>query len=393
MVDVDKILNMVDEKEVIQVTQEMVRIPSLTRYEGLGMVNYMERWCKDLGIPVRIYPYSADRSNFFADFGATSGPGRYMFNGHMDVKPVEGMTVDPWGAVIRDGRMYGRGTCDMKGGIAGVLCAFKALVRSGFKPRGGITFYSDIDEEFGGTAGYYWAKGQGLYDGYEGLVSCEPTEMQVQIGNRGSFVTAFETIGKSAHTGLAFLGINAIHNMIFFINEFLKLPYLKVENPWFGKCTVNFEKIEGGLYLSAVPDRCVACLDSRIIPETPPEQIQKQVDDLMERMNREQGINIAETKQPEGWRVRSAKMKAEAIPADHPLTLSAAAAYEKANGKKAVISACPAITIAMVLIEMGIPAIIFGPGSIAQAHTADEFVPLVDLVEAARSYTVLMAGM
>ena len=393
MADVDKILDTIDDNEVIQVTQELVRIPSLTRYEGMGMVKFMEKWCKDLGIPVRIYPSGEDRANFFADFGATSGPGRYMFNGHMDVKPVEGMTIDPWGAEIRDGRMYGRGACDMKGGIAGVLCAFKALVRAGFKPRGGITFFSDIEEEFGGTAGYYWAKQQGMYAGYEGLVSCEPTDLQVQIGNRGCFVTAFETIGKSAHTGLAYLGVNAIHNMTYFITEFLKLPYLQVENPWFGKCTVNSEKIDAGLYLSAVPDHCVACLDSRTIPETPPEMIQKQVDELMDRLNREKGINIRETKQPEGWRLRSPKAKAEAIAADHPLTKRATAAFEKATGKKAVISGCPAVTIAMVLIEMGIPAIIFGPGSIAQAHTEDEYVPLNDLVEAARSYTVLMAGM
>ena len=393
MVDADRMLGMLDENEVIQVTQEMVRIPSLTRYEGLGMVHFMERWCKDLGIPVRIYPYNTDRANFFADFGATSGPGRYIFNGHMDTKPVEGMTVDPFGAEIRNGKMYGRGACDMKGGIAGILCAFKALVRAGFRPRGGITFYSDIDEEFGGTAGYYWARQQGLYAGYEGLISCEPTELEVQIGNRGCFVTAFETIGKSAHSGLAYLGVNAIHNMVLFITEYLKLPYLNVENPWFGRCTVNFEKIEGGLYLSAVPDRCIACLDSRIIPETPPEMIQQQLNELMDRLNHEHGINIHETKEPEGWRVRSSKARAETIPADHPLTLRAIRAYEKATGKKAVISGCPGITIAMVLIEMGIPAIIFGPGSIAQAHTEDEFVPLADLVEAARSYTVLMAGM
>jgi len=316
-----------------------------------------------------------------------------MFNGHMDIKPVEGMIVDPFAGEIRDGKMYGRGTCDMKGGLAAVMCAFKALVRAGFRPKGGITLYSDIEEEFGGQAGYYWAKDQGMYNGYEGLISCEPTKLEIQIGNRGAYAVSFETRGRSAHSGLAHLGINAIHNMALFILEYLKLPYLRIENPYFGKCTVNFEKIAGGLYLSAVPDRCQTCVDSRLIPETPPELVQEQVDALMERMNREQGINIHEVPQPEGWRAVSARSKAEFIPPDHPFTLRIADAWKKALGREPVISACPGVTIAMVLIAMGIPAVICGPGDMTKAHTDDEYVEIDQILRAARLYTALMAGM
>ncbi|MFC1694248.1 M20 family metallopeptidase [Candidatus Latescibacterota bacterium] len=393
MADIEKLFNLIDDDEVIQITQEMVRIPSLTHQEGHGMVNYLEKWFKDLNIPVRLYPYTENQTNFFADYGATSGPGRYMFNGHQDIKPVDGMTIDPFSAEIRDGKMYGRGACDMKGGIASVLCAFKALVRAGVKPKGGITFFSDIEEEYGGYCGFKWAKDQGLYDGIEGLISCEPTELEVQIGNRGCFVTAFETKGLSAHSGLAHRGVNAIQNMAHFIMEYLKLPYIQVENPWFGKCTVNFEKIEGGLYLSAVPDRCIACLDSRLIPETPPKVVQEQVDKLMERMNSEYGINIREIDPPKDWRPKGGKEKAEAIPADHRLPRMAAEAVERATGEKAKITGCPAITIAMVLISMEIPAIICGPGSIAQAHTEDEWIEVAQLPRAARIYTALMAEM
>ncbi|MFC1541953.1 M20 family metallopeptidase [Candidatus Latescibacterota bacterium] len=393
MHDVDKLFNLIDDEEVIQVTKEMVTIPSITHHEGMGMVRYLEEWFKDLHIPMRIYPYDDDRANFFADYGATSGPGRFMFNGHQDIKPVDGMTVDPYAGEIRDGKMYGRGTCDMKGGIAGVLCAYKALVRAGITPEGGITFFSDIEEEYGAYAGFLWAKEQRLYDGYEGLISCEPSELEVQIGNRGCFVTTFETRGRSAHSGLAYLGVNAIHNMVHFISEFQKLPYLEVENPYFGKCTLNFERISGGLYLSAVPDVCTASLDSRLIPETSPELVQKQVDELMNRMNGEYGINIREVGPPKGWRVSNAKNKAEFIAPDHEFTLRTADAVKRATGKEAVIGGCPGVTIAVVPIQMGIPAVICGPGSIAQAHTEDEYVELSQLTDAARIYTALMAEM
>jgi acetylornithine deacetylase/succinyl-diaminopimelate desuccinylase family protein len=390
---IEKIFDLIDEEELVQITREMVAIPSITHREGRGMVDFLKRWFKDLGVPVRVYPCEGDRANFFADYGKTDGPGRYIFNGHMDTKPVDGMTIDPFGGEIRDGRIYGRGSCDMKGPIASFLCAIKALVRSGKNPRGGITFFSDIEEEFGGVGGYYWAKQEGLFDGFEGMISCEPSELEVQIGNRGCFVTAFETKGRSAHSGLAHNGVNAVQNMCLFINEFLKLPYLRVENTYFGKCTVNFEKIEGGLYLSAVPDRCVSCVDSRLIPETPPELVQTQAEGLMDRLNRELLINVSETEEPETWRPGSAKLKARSISPEHSLVRRLTRAFELGSGEKAVVGGCPAITIAMVLIEMGIPAVIFGPGSIAQAHTEEEFVEIDQLKKATRVYSALIAEM
>ena len=392
MIDIDTVLASIDDDEVIQVTRDLVGIPTLTSREGMDIIRDVERLVADLDIPVRVYPApDGARANFFADWGATEGPGRYLINGHMDIKPVDGMTVDPYAAEIRDGRMYGRGTCDMKGGIAAMLCAIKNLVRAGHTPSGGITFYSDIEEEYSAGNGYYWAEREGMFDGYEGLISGEPTMLEVQVGNRGCFATAFESRGRSAHSGLAYLGVNAIHNMVRFITEYLELPYLKVENPYFGKCTVNFERIKGGLYLSAVPDRCEACVDSRLIPETPPEVVQAEIDGLIARLA-DEGIDIREIAQPPDWRPTTFKKKAEAIPADHPLTQRVAAAVEHITGTPATISGCPAVTIAMVLIKRGTPAVICGPGSIAQAHTEDEYVDLDQLTAAARVYTRLLAG-
>jgi acetylornithine deacetylase/succinyl-diaminopimelate desuccinylase-like protein len=393
MSDLEKLISLIDDREVVQVTRDLVAIPSITHDEGMGVVRYLERWFKDLRIPVRLYRCDKNRANFFADYGATSGPGRYMFNGHQDTKPVTGMTIDPFAGDIKDGKIYGRGSCDMKGAIAAVLCAFKALVRAGVRPGGSITFFSDIEEEYGGGSGYYWAKEKGLFEGYEGLVSCEPSELEVHIGNRGCFVTCFETKGRSAHSGLAHLGVNAVQNMALFITEYLKLPYLEVENRYFGRCTVNFEKIEGGLYLSAVPDRCIACVDSRLIPDTPPEMVQQQVNSLMDRLNRDSGINIREVEEPEGWRATGAKLKAEHIPPDHQFPQMVARAYTRATGRSAILGGCPGITIIMVLIEMGIPAVICGPGSIAQAHTEDEWIEIDQILQAVRIYTALMAEM
>lgn len=384
----------IDDDEVVQVAQDLVRIPSITHIEGRGVATYMENWFRDLKLPMRLYDAGGDRVNFFVDYGATDGPGRYIFNGHQDTKPTGTMTVDPFAAEIRDGRMYGRGACDMKSGLAGVLCAFKALIRAGVKPAGGITFYSDIEEEYGGPAGMTLMLEEGRLEGYEALISCEPTGMELQIGNNGGMATAYEASGRTAHSGLAHLGVNAVVHMARFITEYLELPYLKVENPLFGKSTVNFEKIDGGNYLSAVPDWCRVCLDTRFIPDTPPEMVRAQIADLIDRLHREEGITIREVPQPLDWRPPGGKFVAAAfIPPEHPFVRRVATAYHNALGTEPVLSGCPGATIAGLMIRRGTPAVIIGPGRIEQAHTDDEWITVADIPRGARVYAELMAGM
>jgi len=394
MSDSDGLLNLIDDNEVIQLTREMVGIPSLTHHEGRGMATFLESWFRELNIPVRLYECPDDRANFFADYGATSGPGRFLFNGHQDTKPVDGMTVDPYGAEIRDGRMYGRGACDMKGAVAGILCAFKALVRAGVKPKGGITFFSDIEEEFSGPDGFLSIIDKGLVDGYEGVISGEPTKLEIHIGNMGSIATAFEVRGKAAHASMPHLGVNAIHHAARFITEYLKLPYSRENNPYFGMPTINFERIEAGKYFEAtVPDRCLICIDSRLIPETPPERVWKEYEELAERLKRDEDIDVRVVDPPKAWRPRSGQATAAYIPADHPLTQRVIEAYTDATGRDPVIAALPGATFAGVMIRRGTPSIICGPGSIEQAHTEDEWVEIAQLPEAARIYTRLMAAM
>jgi acetylornithine deacetylase/succinyl-diaminopimelate desuccinylase-like protein len=389
----ERIRACIDDREAVEVTSRLVRIASVTTQEGMAMNEFFVSWFADLGIPVRLYPSGKGTANFFADYGSTQGAGRFLFNGHQDTKPVTGMSIDPFSGEMREGKVFGRGSADMKGGIAAVLCALKAMVKAGVKPAGGITFYSDIEEEYGGLGGYYQALAKGLLRGYAGLISCEPTELELHIGNRGCFITAFRVAGKAAHSGLADEGVNAIQQAAEFIVEYAKLPYLRARDPLFGKCTLNFEKIEGGLYLSAVPDSCTVCLDSRLIPETPPEVVQAQIDELLGRLKSERGICVEEISPPSSWRPAASKLKAEAIPEDHPLVHMMSKAIERVTGRRAVVGGCPGVTIAMAAIKEGLPSIICGPGSLRQAHTADEWVAAEQIVIACHVYAALMAQM
>ena len=178
-----------------------------------------------------------------------------------------------------------------------------------------------------------------------------------------------------------------------FIQEYLNLPYLKIDNSHFGRSTVNFEKIEGGLYLSAVPDECLACVDSRLIPDTPPQLVQKQVDALINEINKSAPFKVIEREEPPEWRRKQTKYKAEALPARHPLIKRMAKAVKDATGKDAVIAGFPGMTITTAALEQGIPSVVCGPGSLMQAHTADEWIDTEQIVKACRIYTALMTDM
>lgn len=392
MTDCDRVLAAIDGDEVVQVAQELIAIPSICRQEARRMVSYYGRWFDDLDIPYREYPLEDGRANFFADYGATEGPGRYLFDGHQDTKPVNGMTVDPFGGEIRDGKLYGRGACDMKSSIAAILCAMKALVRAGVKPKGGITFVSDLEEEWGGFYGLHLLLREGLLDGYDGMVCCEPSNLEIHIGNKGCFTNCYETHGTSLHSGLADNTHHVVHGMSRFIQEYLRLPYLQKENPYFGKPTVNFEKISAGIFESTVPNRCIAYVDSRLIPETPPDMVREEVTALLMRL-REEGIDIVQGGPDPAWREAFGEIPAHFITPDHPLAQCAVNAYEAANGEDAVIGGCPGATLGGLMIQHGTPAIIWGPGSIIQAHTEDEWIEVSQIPKAARMYAAMMAGM
>jgi len=131
MSDLDKILALIDCDEVIELTQRLVRIPSISGEEGNEIRDFMTDYFNNLDIPVRHSEVKEGRTNFFCDLTGDEPGTKILFNGHNDTKWVEGMTVDPFAAEIRDGKMYGRGTCDMKAGLAAIFSAFKAVKKSG----------------------------------------------------------------------------------------------------------------------------------------------------------------------------------------------------------------------------------------------------------------------
>ena len=390
MSDLDKILELIDDDEVIDLTQRLVRIPSISGEEGNEIRDFITDYFNNMDIPVRHSEVKEGRTNLFCDLTFNEPGPKLLFNGHNDTKWVEGMTVDPFAAEIRDGKMYGRGTCDMKAGLAAVFSAFKAVKKSGISLKGSATLFSDIDEESGGKYGWVWVRERGLLDGFDVCVCCEPTDLEICLGNKGVIATSFISHGRSAHSGMAELGQNAVHDMTLFIQEYLKLPYLKKTNPFFGQSTVNFERIEGHLYIAAVPDKCRAWLDTRLIPETPPELVRTEFNGLIERLKAKHSVDIVESREPSKWREQLAERPACVVTENEPVVLAAQKAHNALTGKTAALSSVSGVTFASLAAEIGFPCIIMGPGSIRQAHTEDEWIEVSQIPLAARLYAAMI---
>jgi acetylornithine deacetylase/succinyl-diaminopimelate desuccinylase-like protein len=143
------ILDSIDLDETIGLARSLVQIPSISGQEGLPISEFMADWLRDARIDSGLQHVGDDRANVYGRVqGSGSGP-RLLLNGHLDTKPGDGMTIDPFGGDIRDGRLYGRGSCDMKGPVAAEMIALKAIAHSGIDLHGTLVFGSEVGEDGG----------------------------------------------------------------------------------------------------------------------------------------------------------------------------------------------------------------------------------------------------
>ena len=129
------VLEHVSAEETLELSRELVRIPSITGKEGREVSEYMHAWLRDNGLTAGLQEIQADRVNVWARVDGKAGGKRLLLNGHLDTKPVENMTIDPFAAEVKDGRLYGRGACDMKSAVAAAKTCWKPSRSLTSQPR------------------------------------------------------------------------------------------------------------------------------------------------------------------------------------------------------------------------------------------------------------------
>ncbi|HKY93861.1 MAG TPA: M20 family metallopeptidase [Kiloniellales bacterium] len=373
-----------DEAQLTRLLTRLVQAPSVSGEEAPA-VHALAEFLEGEGLRVAIEEVTPGRPNLVTQVGTGEGP-TLLLTGHSDTVPVgEGWTKDPFGAAIENGRLYGRGSCDMKAGLAGMALALVGLHRSDVKPKGTVIFAACVDEEVSGI-GTQAAIKAGLAADW--AVIGEPTDLQAIRACKGNAYFEVEVTGKAAHAGAPERGVNAIYGAAEAIRAAQRhLDELATKrHDLLGKPTLSVGQISGGFTVSAVPDRCTLWVDRRLIPGESGEAALAEFDSAIRR----------HAHPPAGCEHRAhlrMELPPSEVPDRHPL-VAALTAAARANGAPPLpVGGWTAASDGGYLMrDAGIPTVLFGPGSILnQAHRPDEFVPLDETVIAARTYMTLAA--
>jgi acetylornithine deacetylase len=330
----------------------------------------LERW----EFSTAITDSAPGRPNVIARVGPTDTPAM-MFVGHLDTVGVEGMTHDPFSGTISDGRLYGRGAADMKSGLAAMsVAAARAYAEIGGKARRQIIVAAVTDEEYE-SLGMQALLKSGVHA--ECAILTEPTRLAICTAHRGFAWTEIEFTGRAAHGSRYDIGIDAIRHAALVIAELdtLDAGHLHQRvHPLLGRASLHASTIEGGVGMSTYPEKCIVRIERRTIPgenaETSLNEIRSACDRVMQR-NPELRATI---------RLIGAQAPSD-VASDAPVVEYLERAL-RTEGLAAPIEGLSAWTDAALLNEAGIPAVCFGPGDIALAHAAEEFVPVSEIEKA-----------
>lgn len=368
--------------EPIALLRDLVRIdsrnPSLApdsageRAVAQMLASTLEAW----GLRVSMHEAAPGRPNVIARGGRATGPS-IMLNGHLDVVDVEGMAHAPFGADERDGRVYGRGASDMKGGVA-AMCA--AAARAAARGLDGEVIVTAVVDEEHTSIGTRELLRCGVRA--DAAIVAEPTSLSMMPAHKGFAWIEIDVRGRAAHGSRYELGVDAILDAGLILAELDRLERevlpARPPHPLLGRSSLHVSTIEGGQGWSTYPDRCIVRVERRTLPA---ERREEPFEEVLAAITRAQvrRPSIAAAAREVLWQAPSD------VAPDAPIVRALSDALTS-RGEPARFGGMTAWTDAALLNAAGIPAVCFGPGDIGMAHAAEEWI---DIDEVARATDVL----
>jgi acetylornithine deacetylase len=326
-------------------------------------------------------------------FGDTDGP-TLIFNGHVDVVPTGDLsqwTVDPWTATVRDGRVIGRGACDMKGGLAAAIAAIEAIAARGHRLHGRIALHSVVAEEDGG-AGTLATLVRGHRG--DGAISMEPTALRLAPAHAGAMTFRLRVPGLSAHGCVREEGVSAIETFRPLHDALLALERDRNERlrqPLFERYALPFAlsigTIAAGDWPSSVPDLLVCEGRYGVAPGEDPAAARAELESAIRRASAGHRFLIAHPPEIEWW---GGQFMPASTPTDASIVTTTRDAIADVIGDPPRVEGMTYGADMRLLVNDGkIPTVLFGPGDVRQAHRPDEFVPIEDLLTVARTLALV----
>ena len=318
--------------------------------------------------------------------GRAGGP-TLLLAGHMEVyPPSQSWTLDPWGATVRDGRVYGQGSADMKGGTAAMCAAAAVLGRAGAELPGDLVVLA-VPNHFEGGEGTRKALRDGLR--VDAAIVCEPTDLAVVTGQRGILYLDITVRGRAAHTTALRIGVNAIDRAARIVAALGEMtPHDAGGAPVEAEAMVNVAMIDGGLVHNIVPERCRVTVDIRFPPEQTAADVLRDVRHAVASANADE-VDFPTKIEPEATCIRNPRSSLR-LPDDHPLVGWTAEMHVAATGRPVRLGFHPAWPDTPIINEAGIPAVTYGPGSM-ECYWDDESVLVDDYLAAVRTYCLAAA--
>ncbi|MGQ0663142.1 MAG: M20 family metallopeptidase [Pseudomonadota bacterium] len=319
--------------------------------------------------------------NVLGRVGEKTSGRRLLLCGHFDVyPPSRAWSVDPFGGVIRDGRLYGAGASDMKGGTAAMIMAATVLAALE-RPQGGEVAVLAVPNHFEGGEGTRRALAAGLTA--EAGIVCEPTDLDICAAQRGILYLTIRIKGVAAHSVATGIGVNAIEKAMPVIAGLRAPVFRRPDHDAYGdQKIVNVAMIEGGIKHNLIPEECVLTVDIRFAPSTSAAAVLAEVRDVLARLGR-RDPKFRATVEPEETCIRNPRSPMAWVA--HPIRDALAAAHRAFAGTVPRLSCHPAWPDTPVMNEHGIPSVTFGPGS-KVCYWDDEYVSLDEYLQAIRVY-------
>ena len=337
--------------------------------------SFLAEVLEDWGFSVRVFD-NRGRPNVVATIGPDHARA-LMLNGHLDVVGVEGMTHPPFSAEERDGRIYGRGSADMKGGLA-AMCAAAAL-GAGTNPRQQILITAVADEEYE-SLGTIALLDEGIRA--DAAIIGEPTRLAICPAHRGFAWFDVTVRGRAAHGSRYDIGIDAITNAALLLAELDALEQTRekgLRHALLGRGSLHASTIKGGSGISTYPEVCVLSIERRTLPGESADVAMQEILDACARVREGHPQFDADVT------LTNAQLPSDVSP-DAPVVRLLVGGLE-AEGVTPKIEGLSAWTDAALFNAVGIPTVCFGPGDIALAHAAEEFVSIAEIEQATRVLT------
>ncbi len=396
--------------EMLDFLASIVRYPSVTGEEAEAQ-RYVAGFLRKMGLLVDVWDIREEDLKDHEGAGAVtlgrsrpvvvgvkrgSGGGRsILLNGHIDVVEAglgENWTVHPWQAEVKGDYLYGRGSCDMKGGLTTAVFALAAVMRAGIRLRGDVVIQSVPGEEDGGVGTLAC-----IHRGYvadAGIIP-EPTRLAVGIAQAGCVNFRVVVRGLSAHGCMRDEGVSAVEKFYPVLQALLRWERqrnLELQHPFFqcyeNKVPISIGTVRAGSWNSTVPELLVAEGRAGMLPGESPEDFKREMEEVIVEATR--GDPWLREHPPEVEWLSGMWEPAELDP-DHPFVLSLAESFRRVTGEEPkLVGVTYGSDMRLFTRYGGVPTVLFGPGDVRRAHFPDEYVPISEVTTAAKVLAELL---